>query len=58
MFGPYYKPEILAEPSHRSPFPLQPEAAGSEVGFHMVRRQYLSDELMRMYHVCFTLRSA
>lgn len=48
MFGPYYKPEILAEQQRRSrsPSPLH--------------RQYLSDPrmrdgLMRMYHVRFTL---
>jgi hypothetical protein len=64
MFGPYYKPEVLAEQPCRSrspsPLPLQPRTAGLAIGFHMERRQYFSDphvrdELMRMYHVCFTL---
>lgn len=57
VFGPYYKPEILAEQlcCSCSPSPLQPSAAGLAIGFHMGRRQYLSDprmrdELMRLYH--------
>ncbi|KAH9173843.1 hypothetical protein EDB89DRAFT_2228510 [Lactarius sanguifluus] len=56
VFGPYYKPEILAEQlcCSCSPSPLQP-SAGLAIGFHMERRQYLSDprmrdELMRLYH--------
>ncbi len=65
VFGPYYKPEILGELQRRSrsPSPLQPRVAGLDIGFHMERRQYLSDprmrdELMRLYHVCSTLHSA
>ncbi|KAH9026816.1 hypothetical protein EDB85DRAFT_1978024 [Lactarius pseudohatsudake] len=57
VFGPYYKPEILAEQlcCSCSPSPLQPSAAGLAIGTHMERRQYLSDprmrdELMRLYH--------
>ncbi|KAI9457638.1 hypothetical protein BJY52DRAFT_1272005 [Lactarius psammicola] len=57
VFGPHYKPEILAEQQRRSrsPSPLHPRAASLVTGFHMERRQYLSDprmrdELMRLYH--------
>jgi hypothetical protein len=58
IFGPYYRPEILAEQRHRSPSrsPIQPGLARSLTGIRMERLRYFSDsrvreELMKMYHV-------
>ncbi|KAI0247404.1 hypothetical protein BJV78DRAFT_1246095 [Lactifluus subvellereus] len=56
IFGPYYKPEILAEQRRRSrsPSPVRPLASRSLIGIRMERRLYFSDphvreELMRLY---------
>jgi hypothetical protein len=63
IFGPYYKPEILAEQSGRShsPSPVRPTVPSSLMGIRMERRRYFSDvrvreELMRLYHVRFAVR--
>jgi len=57
IFGPYYRPEILAKQRHRSPSrsPIQPGLARSLTGIRMERLRYFSDsrvreELMKMYH--------
>lgn len=58
IFGPYYRPEILAEQRHRSPSPspAQLNVTKSPIGIHMGRRRYFSnirvrEELMKLYRV-------
>lgn len=58
IFGPYYRPEILAEQCHRSPSPspAQLNVTRLPIGIRMERRRYFSnlplrEELMKLYRV-------
>jgi hypothetical protein len=58
IFGPYYRPEILAEQGHRSPSssPAQLNVTSLPIGSRMERQHYFSnlrvrEELMKLYRV-------
>jgi len=58
IFGPYYRPEKLAEQYYRnpSPSPIQANVPSPPVAIRMERRRYVSDstlrtELVKLYNV-------
>jgi hypothetical protein len=58
IFGPYYRPDILAEQCHRSPSPslAQFNVTRLPIGIRIERQRYFSDqrvreELMKLYRV-------
>lgn len=62
IFGPYYKPEILAEQRgcSRPLSPVRYTASSSRIGIRMERRwlysnAHIREDLMKMYHVRLAL---
>jgi hypothetical protein len=58
MFGPYYRPETLAEQRSRNPVPspVQPKVSSPLAAIRTEHGRYYSnprvrEELMRLYHV-------